>query len=133
MTYQRHTWRPKPRERPVDISYPTLWCNPWQVLRMPATRGHGAHWTVTLGPAGAAWRRTDNAEAYRTALDMWRAWMAGNYCADDPRLDQLRRQVLAQLPTIAGRSLECRDCPPGVPCHALELAEMANKTGGLTA
>jgi hypothetical protein len=85
----------------VTVARPTRWGNPFAVGKpTPTPEGE-------VTPA-------DRAEA----VDLFLAWVVG----DDPRAAWIREHVHE----LKGRTLACW-CPQPGPCHAVVLAEMAER------
>lgn len=64
----------------------------------------------------------DSYEDRETCVRVFRSWLAG----DMPNLlPEARFRVLRNLESLRGKNLACW-CPPGSPCHADVLLELAN-------
>lgn len=87
----------------VYVGRPSRWGNPFRVGGRYFFHSDGHGWVT-----GVAHTRAD-------AVDVFRLYVAG-----DPEMRQMIRDELA------GRDLCCW-CPPGEPCHADVLLEIANE------
>jgi hypothetical protein len=102
-------------EGAVVVARPTRWGNPYRVLR------HGDGWMVR-GNGQAIWAAEPSPdmtrrEAAEWAVDKYRAmYPPGSNNAYEARI------------LLAGHDLACW-CPPGMPCHADVLLELANEEG----
>lgn len=77
----------------------------------------------------AGWRGTD-AELRAHVVRCFRQWLRGSdRWWQGKEADARRAAILAGLPELRGRDLCCW-CPPGQPCHADVLLEMANQESG---
>lgn len=93
----------------VIVSRPSRWGNPFVV-------GGRTH-VLRLG----VWHPVSIPDA-ETAVDLYRQWITGDLRTD---VAPPRAREIAQL---RGRALICY-CPPGQPCHADVLIELANRGG----
>lgn len=93
----------------VCVTRPSVFGNPFTVA------GYLEIWNPKASPA----------EAARGCVGMYRDWLrevlAGHW-DHDPKLKRLRESI----PTLRGKDLCCY-CPPGSPCHADVLLELANR------
>lgn len=95
-------------------------------------------------PPGARWLDTYHVPLRPMgdydAVGIYSSWLAGRGMPDGVLPDRLtpdgtaavraaletrRQAILARLPELRGRDLACW-CPPGCPCHADVLLELAN-------
>jgi len=70
------------------------------------------------------------------AVDFYKRWLAGELTAAERAaigveimpldLERQRRRILEGVPELRGKDLACW-CPPGEPCHADVLLELANR------
>ncbi len=100
-------WR-KP-EGAVVVARPSMWGNPFSVrgLREIGFRGSDAGLSVIVVNAFTDWLQGSDRECFGAAYQ-----------------DQ-RARILLRLHELRGRDLACW-CPPGCPCHADVLLELAN-------
>lgn len=97
-------WRLPPNT--VSVARPTKWGNPWRV-----------------GDCGIP----DAAEAvrrFRAAVIGFEA--NGSFCRPQAHPDSRIGKIIAKASTLRGKNLACW-CPPGQPCHADVLLELANR------
>lgn len=112
----------------IYVGRGSKWGNPATQVRYPAL--DGSEWEregrlgKTSGQSHAfvhpdktvTWHRVEDATPEQ-AVAMYRRW-----------LDQMPRIAAAAREQLAGHDLMCW-CPPGQPCHADVLLELANGTG----
>ena len=70
------------------------------------------------------------AEAQSFVVRCFRDWLAGdrqNWMGNES--DKAAAVIIARLPELRGKNLACW-CPPGSPCHADVLLELANAKEG---
>lgn len=109
-------WRMPPDTIKVDRT--TIWGNPFKI---DGSRMSNGDWQVFLCTDGkwagppAAFYETKR-EAAAGAVDLFRQRLAG------AQGDLLRKRAVTEL---RGKNLACW-CPPGRPCHADVLLELAN-------
>lgn len=113
-------WR-KP-EGAVVVSRPSRWGNPFAIQIADCAMG-GRCWRV-ITPDGQLWAQhlDTRGDAARAAVDLFALHIGpmGSYEYDQETLERLTSE-------LAGRDLACW-CPPGQPCHADVLLEIANTT-----
>lgn len=98
-------WRKPPGT--VVVARPSMWGNPWDWRSCPPE----------AGPPG--WARG-------AAVDLFRQWLgAGGDAMDLPARADIRDDILRRVGELRGKNLACW-CPPGSPCHADILLELAN-------
>lgn len=104
----------------VYVGRPTVWANPVRVHR------RGDAWEVTTVRDGELLVETETRrEAHAAAVALYREHLER---PRNPWWFYARREDVAAL---AGRDLMCW-CPPGLPCHADVLLELANPADGGT-
>lgn len=99
-------WRMPPGA--VYVGRPTKWGNPYQVSQTPV-----GTWQVESSGVFPTW-----ADAARYATTLFSGWFT------NPGLDGEQRVAEARA-ELVGYDLACW-CPPGQPCHADVLLEIAN-------
>lgn len=121
-------WR-KP-EGAVIVTRPSIWGNPWKSGNPGLLNDRGV------------WRQTAQPIDQQTAVSIYRQWLHDG--STDPQylpiiyqwpgamiramtdaLHGRRSLILSEIHTLRGRDL-CCFCPPGTPCHADVLMEIAN-------
>lgn len=102
-------WRMPPNTVKVDRS--TKWGNPFTVA----------------GCRAAGLQGTDAAIAAR-CVEAFRVWLGPMWRAnwDGPESEAPRAAILDNISELRGKNLACW-CPPGAPCHADILLEIANE------
>lgn len=106
----------------VYIGRPTMWANPIRISR------RGDAWEVAAPHGGGLLAETETRrEAHETAAGLYRRYATHQYAGDPPHWFQSPRPE--DVAALAGRDLMCW-CPPGLPCHADVLLELANPTDG---
>lgn len=102
----------------IYVGRPSLWASPIRVHRL------GSAWAVTPAWGDRLLTKTrTRREAHATAVALYRELLEAD---ERPWWFNVRREDVAAL---AGRDLMCW-CPPGLPCHADVLLELANPTDG---
>lgn len=99
-------WRMPPNTVKVDRS--TRWGNPFTLADARDAGHFGPDLPAFVVDCFAHWLRGDRS-----------AWMG----ADS---DRAAENILTNLPLLRGKNLACW-CPPGQPCHADVLLEIANQ------
>jgi hypothetical protein len=94
----------------VYVGRPTKWGNPFPVAAC-----------IETGFAD------NEADARRVCVEAFRDWLRGDTWAAGASPDWPKRRtvLLERLPELRGKDLACW-CPPGQPCHADVLLELAN-------
>lgn len=118
-------WR-KP-DNTVVVARPSIWGNPWKT-------GNPGHVDVPeLFVVYLARLPIDR----QSAVNAYRLWLAGEIAwwmqptgllhpgTFDLAMEKHRALILARLPELRGQNLACW-CPPGCPCHADVLLDLAN-------
>jgi hypothetical protein len=63
--------------------------------------------------------------ARKEVVEIYRGWISGEIASPTPGHDDMRRQVIADIPKLRGKNLACF-CPLDQCCHADVLLEIAN-------
>ena len=129
---QRKAGQPGIPPGAVYVGRPTKWGNPFEIherrSELYITDGLNTHWTIQ--------HTSDEGYdlAHRRAVDLYRSWFESGDIRGltdlpgvtlPPRLERIRRQLIGDVKNLAGYDLACW-CPPGHPCHADALLEIAN-------
>lgn len=112
----------------VYVGRPTRWGNPCTQVRMPALDGSEWEREGRLGKTSGqhyGFRHPDGTTTSHLVRDATREQAVAMY---RQHLDQVPSLVAAARAELKGRDLMCW-CPPGQPCHADVLLELANGSG----
>lgn len=80
----------------------------------------------TVADARADDPELSETEARARCASLFELWLTAEIRLTNPDLATRRAEILDRLGELAGRDLACW-CPPGLPCHADVLIEIANQ------
>lgn len=119
-------------DRPIRIQLSRAkgWRMPPNTVNV--ARGPGRIWgnPFTVADARDAGLRGTDDDLAAHCVEAFRNWLAGSsrdWMGDES--DAARAAVISSLSKLRGKNLACW-CPPGSPCHADVLLELANGEAG---